>query len=183
MLFKFFVTQWNYPSDKNEWTDQVRLDLEEFGFSAELTWIKIKSKSSFKKLVKTHARELALVQLNDKKETHKKMMNLSYLDLKMQEYLKDKSLSTLQAKLLFKFRTRMANFWENFKGGQPSKPCPVCKDEETSDSQLHSFCCKIVAKNLSVDGSYGDIFSSKVNITLARSIENIVKCREQYLEK
>ena len=31
MLSRFFFTLWSYPAKKNEWTNQVREDLEELG--------------------------------------------------------------------------------------------------------------------------------------------------------
>ena len=30
MLSKFFIRQWNYPARRNDWTEQIRLDLLEF---------------------------------------------------------------------------------------------------------------------------------------------------------
>ena len=52
MLSKFFHTQWKYPTAKNEWTERVKKDLNEFGISDDLDWMKTKSKSSFKNTVK-----------------------------------------------------------------------------------------------------------------------------------
>jgi hypothetical protein len=59
MLYKFFSAQWKYPV-KNDWNEQVRLDLEEFEISSNLEWIRSKSKMSFKKLVGLKAKEVAL---------------------------------------------------------------------------------------------------------------------------
>ena len=101
------MAQWTNPAKKNEWTVQVRMDLEEFGLDEDLNWIVSKSKPVFKNLVKKQARLLALEQLLKKKEGHSKMMNLSYTKLDMQEYLKDPKISSNQAKTLFRLRTRM----------------------------------------------------------------------------
>ena len=87
MLYKFFITQWNYPAKKNEWSEKVKVDLEEFGIECDLSWIKSKSKLSFKRLVKEQARELALEKLNNLKENHSKMNKLFYVDLEIQRYL------------------------------------------------------------------------------------------------
>ena len=51
MLYKFFSAQWKYPV-KNDWTEQEKLDLEEFEISSNLEWIRSKSKLAFKKLVR-----------------------------------------------------------------------------------------------------------------------------------
>lgn len=43
MLSKFFYAQWEYAI-KNDWTNQVKSDLAEFGISNDLGFIKSKSK-------------------------------------------------------------------------------------------------------------------------------------------
>ena len=91
MLYKFFSAQWKYPV-KNDWTEQVKLDLEEFEISSNLEWIRSKSKLVFKKLVRSKAKEVALETLNEIKKKHSKMDSLFYVDLEMQDYLKDRRL-------------------------------------------------------------------------------------------
>ena len=61
------------------------------------------------------------------------MKNLFYSELEMQEYLVDKNMTTSQAKAVFKFKTRMANFSDNFKAGGLTKTCPMC--HEAPDTQ------------------------------------------------
>ena len=55
--------------------------------------------------------------LNEIKKKHSKMDSLFYVDLEMQDYLKDRRLKTSMAKAVFKFKTRMANFSANVKEG------------------------------------------------------------------
>ena len=123
---------------------------------------------------------MAFEWLITKKKGHTKMNNLSYSALEMQDYLKNNEISTAQAKILFRVRTRMEKFGENFKGGKQTKPCPVC--EESMDTQSHSFHCKVISRNISVNGNYEDMFTSKVDKMVAEDIERIVKFREGYLE-
>ena len=52
------------------------------------------------------------------KESHTRIDNLEYSELLMQNYLKDVKIKVKEAKSLFKFRTRMAKFWGNFKGAR-----------------------------------------------------------------
>ena len=182
MLSKFFYTQWRFPAKKNEWTNQVRMDMEELGLRSEdLVWIKKKSKPAFKNLVKKQASELALLKLLEKKDGHSKMMNLDYASIEMQEYLKDQELTPAQAKIVFKFRTRMENFSDNFRGGQPTKACPVCNS--SPDTQAHSFECPIVKKNVHHEAKLEDIFSTGAKREIARTLQHIVKFRENYMEK
>ena len=49
MLYRVFITQWNNPT-KGDWTETVRRDLVEFGFSDEYEFLKIKSKLSSRTL-------------------------------------------------------------------------------------------------------------------------------------
>ena len=180
MIFKFFMAQWNFPANKDEWTEQVRKDLEEFKMEEELEWIGSRSKLTFKNIVKIQARELAFDWLMKKKESHTKMTNLSYSTLEMQEYFKDSKITVVQAKILFRVRTRMEQFGENFKGGRDTKPCPVC--EASKDTHSHSFQCSVIKENIEVNGNYLEIFNFKVGKKLATTVENIVKFRENYKE-
>ena len=113
MLTKVFMTQWNYPSGKNEWSEQVKDNMRSFGLNPSLEWIITKSKLSFKALVKRQARELALLELNMKKDGHSKMDDLDYSEMSMQMYLKDPKMKVSEARTIFWFRTR------NFKGEDP----------------------------------------------------------------
>ena len=52
MLYQFFMAQWKYPGRKNEWTEQVKTDLVDFGFQVDLEKVKEKSKNSIKSQIK-----------------------------------------------------------------------------------------------------------------------------------
>ena len=54
-----FWTQWNFPAKRNEWTDQVKKDLEEFQFSKDLETVRKISINQFKTQVKKKAKEVA----------------------------------------------------------------------------------------------------------------------------
>ena len=157
MLYKFFSAQWKYPV-KNDWTEQVKLDLEEFEISSNLEWIRSKSKLAFKKLVRSKDKEVALETLNEIKNKHSKMDSLFYVDLEMQDYLKDRRLKTSMAKAVFKFKTRMANFSEKFKEGGQTKPCPMCQEPNALDTQRHSLTCNVIETNIEIESSYEEIF-------------------------
>ena len=99
----------------------------------------------------------------------------------MQDYLKDFKITSSQAKVVFGFRTRMSKYSENYKGGKPTTVCPVCKDYP--DTQMHSFQCQVLRENLKMEGNYVDIFSPKIERSLAETLERILKMRENYMEK
>ena len=96
MLERFFLTQWNFPTI-NDWTEQARKDLDDFGIKQDLNQIISKSKYSFKENVKIKAREFAFYSLMERKESHSKVRNIFYNGLKMQNYLQSGELTTIQA--------------------------------------------------------------------------------------
>ena len=179
MLFNFFMEQWENPAKRNEWTEQVKLDLDDLGILDDLNWIREKSKWAFKTLVKKQVSELALIELSEQKERHSKMADLEYSALEIQKYLKDKAITVQQAKILFKFRTRMEDFSNNFKGGKPTGLCPLCR--RNADMQKHSYQCNIILKNIQVMGRYEEIFGTNISKETAKTVENIVIFREKYL--
>ena len=68
-------------------------------------------------MVKTRAKEYALELLLKKQESHSKMENLSYTDIKIQDYFNSDQMNNEQKRMLFKFRTRKERFGENFRAG------------------------------------------------------------------
>ena len=67
MLYKVFDTQWKYPSARNEWTEQTKQDLIEFGFGTDLSELRKISVNSFKNQVKRKSKEVAFYTFIEKK--------------------------------------------------------------------------------------------------------------------
>ena len=179
MLSKFFCTHWKYSS-KNDWTDQARLDLADFGITENLEQIRNQSKNKFKRIVKLKAKEFAFYNFLERKESHTKMANLFYTELKLQEYLKLDDISFTQAQALFSYITRMANFSENFRGLSGPQLCPLCKQH--FDSQNLCWQCPLVKENVNLEGEYKNIFQNKPNSKLVKTLVNINKFREEYIK-
>ena len=135
MLFKFFLIQWNNPT-RGDWTELVKADLDDFKIEKNLEDIKLKSKLSFKEHVKERAKEHALEVLNDMKDGHSKMSNLHYTEIKTQEYLQSPNIRMEEALNLFKFRTHMADFGENYRAGAEFVLCPLCSKDGDSIKEL-----------------------------------------------
>ena len=70
MLYQFFIAQWKYPAGKNEWTQQVKMDLTDFDRPTDL--------EAFKAKVKRKSREFAFFSFLEKKESHSGDIQLSY---------------------------------------------------------------------------------------------------------
>ena len=158
---------------------EVRRNLDEFNLRCDLEWIASKPKESFKKLVKAKANEYAFTQMNMKKNSYKKLENVKYSELKMQSYLSNELLSLEEKRTIFKFRSRMADFGDNFKAGRTFTICPLCKLH--FDSQLLCLQCPAIKKVLGVDANLNidDVYSDYVSVKSARILVQVVNERQR----
>ena len=131
--------------------------------------------------MKRKAKEYAFGHFLNKKETHSKLDYLFYKELCLQNYLKDEEIPVKKAQIIFSYRTRMANFSENYPGKEGVKICPLCNNH--FDLQKFSFQCPKVTENVEVEGNYSNIFSEKIHSTTINTLINITKFREKYLEE
>ena len=141
MLFKVFTVQWLYPCN-GDWVLQVKKDLEDFELPVDIQILKNWSKESFKIKVKESAKKYALSILLAKKQQYKKLKYLDYEELVTQNYLTRGDLNFEQKKTIFLYRTRMANFGENFRACRPSTLCPFCSSH--IDYQFQALKCPIM---------------------------------------
>ena len=176
MLNKFFDAQWKYPTN-DDWTTTVQTDLEDFGIDFKV--MKTKSKTSFIKFVKRKAKEYALDKYLTKKERHSKMEGLFYSEVKIQSYLSENTLTADQSRTVFSYRTRMAQYGENYQNNNGHTMCPLCLTH--LDSQAFSFSCPMIVKNVPLKGKYKNIFSDKIDTDLANTLISIDKFRDDYV--
>ena len=190
LLGNFFEVQSKYPV-KNDWVHSVKEDLRELKINLDFNEIKEKSKVSFSKLVKKHVIVGAFNYLMQLKNEHSKLTNLHYTKLEMQSYLKFKGMNKINAKSLFKYRTRMAlvknNFSSQFKN---NLKCPECEKNNTKniidtadDTQehliYHSDNHKLSEfKSLSINDTYLKLFNGTDEEKL-----NVMKILEEVLNK
>ena len=106
------------------------------------------------------------------------MKNLFYSELKLQDYLCLKTMNACQAKALFKFRVRMAPFGENFRGGQATILCPLCKKHP--DGQAEIFDCLVIKTVIEVKGQYKQIFGCQFPAELVKTVQSIYMFREEH---
>ena len=126
MLYTFFITQWLNPT-KGDWTIQVKEDLMDLDIPCSFDFIKKKSSQAFKTYVKNKVKTYALKVLKSKQQKHKKMANVYYDSLSMQSYFSLDNLKIEEKKTIFRYRVRMENFGENYRGGLSLIKCPLCK--------------------------------------------------------
>ena len=113
------------------------------------------------------------------KERHSKMENLHYIELKLQNYLKDDRIHVKEAINLFKFRTKMAKFKDNFQKSYTGIACPLCLVQP--DSQAHCVQCPVVKEKVIVKGIYSDIFSEDIPADISKTLLQISELREATL--
>ena len=98
----------------------------------------------------------------------------------MQNYFKRTDLNVEQKKMLFKFRTRMSEFGENFRGGRDQVTCPLC--ETHVDKQELSYECKVIQEEIDIKGSFEDIYNDKISIHTVKTLEKIMETRKKLKE-
>ena len=178
MLYKFFLRQWKHPAS-GDWTLQVSKDLEDFDIPVDLTFIQSKSKFSFHNLVKRKAKEHAFFTYLEKKATHSKLDGLFYSDLKLQDYLKSNMLTPYEAKTVFSYRVRAANYSANYVGTGGLSPCPICHFH--LDCQQMAFNCSVIRENVNIFGKYESIFQDSVEKQTGETLVKIDKFRAEFL--
>ena len=140
--------------------------------------IKSKSTDSFKKIVKAKAFMYEFSKLMLKKQPHSKMEKLSYVKLEMQEYLKQNSISSIGGRTVFRYRTHMANYRQNFGSNNGPVNFPLCGLH--IDNQFMAFYnCQVIKDNVKIEGRYEDIFKNTVPSDLVKTLVNIEQFRKE----
>ena len=180
MLYQFFITQWRNPT-KGDWTEEVQANLEEFEIQADFKFLESKSKDSFKKLVKKQAKKIAFKKLLEEKAKHSKMKNIEYKELKIQEYFTLKGIKVEQLTNIFKLRTRMAPFGENFRGNRGSVHCPLCANH--LDNQVLGFQCPAIrCEEKEIDIEVDDVYKETITLEVAEAATKLLERREKLIE-
>ena len=107
------------------------------------------------------------------------MENLVYTDLKTQDYLLSTDITTEQKRNIFLFRTRMADFSENFKNDNLTQPCKMC--HLFKDSQVHAVNCNETMKHVSKNGNIDEVYTNNISRETAIMITQIEKARKNKL--
>ena len=179
MLSQFFWTQFNRPV-KGDWTETVKENLKELGITEDLRVIRQKTKETFKKHVKQMARKAVLEELLNKKSKHSKLNNLEYTELTTQKYFKSTGISKEQSRLIFKFRTRMALFGQNYRGGLDVVSCPVCGAHPDNQSLLLE--CPVIKRHFPESNDITNIYSDNIDEETVRTLEAAMMIRNIYMK-
>ena len=88
------------------------------------------------------------------------MENLTYTKLKMQNYLKSSEFNMNESLNIFKYRTRMADFGENFRAGYDRVLCPLCLGH--LDNQSQSFQCIAINNEIKIQGNINELYGENI---------------------
>ena len=179
MLSRFFLTQWKYPC-KGDWTEKVKLDLEEFDIPLDIKFIRSISVYSFKNLVKKKAKEVAFSKFIGQKTLHSKLSNIHYSCLKLQDYFCSNKFSVSEARMIFSFRVRMAPFKQNFKNLKETL-CPLCSLH--NDDQNLIFKCPVIVQQANPDGIVDNIYSGMITKDLVKQLAKAIQIRNLCLKE
>ena len=185
LLYKFYQAQSSNPN-KNDWCLTLQTILTKLNIKKSESEIKLMSKYSFSKLVKSAIREEAFQYLDSLKSGHSKVMHIQYKNFKMQDYFLSNQISTQLAKFTFSCRSRMVTVGANYKAGNQRPLCPLCKVEY--DSQPHLLvCAKLTNKNdiCQKIPLYDDLFCENLEkkISVVKILQNNFKNRQNIIEK
>ena len=95
------------------------------------------SKIVWRDKIKKAIKSKALEDLLEVQYTYSKGEHLVYGSLQMRSYFKSNAISTEQAKLIFKIRTRMINVKNNYRHSYQDLTCPLkCKEMDIQEHLL-----------------------------------------------
>ena len=175
-----------------DWWETVKQDMVDLNLDMTLFEIMKMSEESYKSKVKACVTKAAYKWLIEQKLKSKKIKNIHFAQLKMQNHLTSQNLSVSQRKFLIHLRCKMVKVRTNYSKMYDSKYCQLCSpstqnDESSEDSQEHLLLCPSLSANdeaIKQNTHYTDIFSEDISkqeyVTLI--LENKFKLRQK-LEK
>ena len=166
---------------RGDWWELVQHDMTELQLDLSLSEIRMMSQKSFKNKVKIHANKAAFTWLKNEQQNLKKIKDMNYSSLVIQNYLKSEKLNVQQRKFLTHMRCKMIKVRRNFSRMHECLLCPLCSTEgyQFEDSQEHILQCVSLCKDGEIDTGtkYSDIFSD-----LPEKYENITVLLQQKLK-
>ena len=108
------------------------------------------------------------------------MKDLTYSELKMQDYLVSNELTRSEKQLLFKIRTRMINTPDNMGQNTLCKICHISRDEMSHvlNCVVLQLACQDGSVTVEISDAYGDIGKQK---KLAEVYQRKWRIREKIL--
>ena len=128
--------------------------------------------------MKKRAFSLAFHNLLEQKSQHTKMKFLTYSEFRLQSYFTLQNLNMQDMTRIFLFRTRMSQFWGNYRGNTGSSICTLCNSHP--DIQEFFSCCYEIAKKFeNSDKVIQNMYSESVDENSVMEVLKILEYREK----
>ena len=108
-------------------------------------------------------------------------MKINYNKFQIQNYIKSKDVTTDDARLVFKFRTHMLNFANNYGHLNEDKACPLCKNHEDDQDTLEE--CKYLTDKLKDIKNTKQIYEEEIPLDAISILKRIMKCRKMAMDE
>ena len=179
LIHSFLVAQMENTL-RGDWWELIQQDIADLQMDLSLSEIKMMSQESFKEKVKAHINEAAFKWLKNEQQSLRKIQDLKYSSLSIQNYLKSEYLSVQQRKFLSHLRGKMIKVRKNYSKMYESLFCPLCSSKGylLEENQKHLLDCVSLSNNSELDTgtNYSDIFSD-----IPEKYENITVLLQQKL--
>ena len=132
-----------------------------------LEQLKASSIEQFRTLVEDSINEKVFeyLMVDKNQKDRSKVSQMRYKNHSMKSYLKSRNIRIQLKKFMFLLRSRMLDVSANYSSKSASKFCPLCRDEESLDTQEHLLSCiNVISKHQIMRNipMYSDIFGDDV---------------------
>ena len=150
---------------KGDFVELVKEDAKTIDYSIDETHIRSISKYQYQKEIKNKVKIAAFKYLQQLQQSHSKIRDIKYHNIKMQSYMCAPDMSSEDIALLFALRTRTvrgirSDFGEMFSSDQ----CPLCIENPHKDTLKELIKCPSLAQIQSDGTEYEQIFSTSVEV-------------------
>ena len=183
MMYKVFKATMDNPV-KNDFVKTCEKYLDRLGLKLTFEEISLMTKNKFKQLVKEKTLEAGFRYLMEEKNNQKKIRQLTYKKLQMQEYLMDGNRNTKLSKLIFNARGKTLDIKSHKKWKFDDNVCVGCGENEETEEEFVSCSGLADENNLEDKISYSWFFGESVSdmVKAAKVISERLKVRQKILD-
>ena len=187
LIYQFLSAQMQNPK-RNDWYIQVQKDLEVLDITENIQNIETMSKEKYKTICKTQVKKKAFIYLINKKNSHEKVGDIQYKQLKISEYLgaNNLMLSVIDRQFLFHCRVSDIDARANRTWKYQEIYCISCKDRNTIETGKHILECSVLNNQndkISYIPTYNELYSNNIQdqAYTSTTIKENMKIRESYM--
>ena len=184
MIYKVFKATSENPV-KNDFVETCKKYIKQLDIKLTFEEISEMSSNRFKNIVKQKTEEAGFNHLLKEKNKQKKIVDIEYKKLEMQEYLKEGNRNTRMSKIIFKARGKNLEIKMHKKWRYSDVICVGCGEKVESEEELLLCDGFLGNKEIPTENiKYSWLFGSSVSlmVKVAKSIEMRLKVRKSLIE-